>query len=224
MEYLTLSSAQEIDNYTEELKKSGRTTIALDFEGEFNLHVYGERLCLIQISDGNEAVIIDPMKADMGAVKRLFEDEKILKIMWDAQSDLSLVVNSYSMTINSVLDLRPSADLLELPKKDYASVTAAVLGVRKQEEKSRYQKYNWMRRPIDDDAVGYALNDVIHLHALKDAVLAKLFEKGLINEFLRQCMIIQNRNYVRTPGQRHKKMKGYRYLDKEEKGLLKETF
>lgn len=224
MEYKLLTTAAEIDCFTSVLKENKRTTIALDFEGEFNLHAYGERLCLIQIYDGSNAFIIDPMVADMDAVKRLFEDEKILKIMWDAQSDLSLIVNGYSMTIKSVFDLRPSANLLELPKKDYASVASEILGIEKKSGKSTFQKYNWMRRPIDKDAVEYALDDVLHLHNLRDAIIPKLLEKNLLNEYLRQVMIIQNRSYVRVPGQRHKKMKGYRYMESSEKELLKTIF
>lgn len=224
MEYIKLTTALEIDAYTDELKKSGRTIIALDFEGEFNLHVYGEKLCLIQIYDNKNAVIIDPLQADLGAVKRLLEDEKILKIMWDAQSDISLVVNGYSMMIKSVLDLRPSADLLELSKKDYSSVISELLGVDTKIDKSRFQKYNWLKRPIDDEAINYGINDVLHLHGLKDVVLKKLFDSGKLDEYIRLNMIIQNRNYVRLPGQRHKKLKGYRYLDTTEQILLKKLF
>jgi len=224
MEYKTLTNAREIDSFTEELKQKGRTTIALDFEGEFNLHVYGEKLCLIQIFDGEEAIIIDPLDADLSAVKRLFEDEKILKIMWDSSSDISLIVNGYSMTIKSVLDLRPAADLLEFPKKDYSSVIENVLGIESKTNKSQFQRYNWLRRPIVDEAIVYAIGDVLHLHALKDAILSRLIEAGHLEEYIRQNMIVQNRNYLRTPGQRHKKMKGYRYLDKTEKELLKKLF
>ena len=224
MEYLQLSNAKEIDEYTEELKKSGRTIIALDFEGEFNLHVYGEKLCLVQIYDTRDAVIIDPLAADIKAVGRLLEDEKILKIMWDAQSDMSLVVNGYSMTIKSVLDLRPAADLLELTKKDYSSVISELLGIENKIDKSRFQKYNWLNRPIEAESVEYAINDVLHLHALKDAVLSRLYESGKLDEFIRLNMIIQNRDYLRKPGQRHKKMKGYRYLDSSEQHLLKNLF
>ncbi len=224
MEYRKLINAQEIDGYAEDLRKRGASSIALDFEGEFNLHVYGEKLCLIQISDGREAVIIDPFKADMAAVKRLLENEKVLKIMWDASSDISLVVNGYSMTIKSILDLRPAADLLGFPKKDYSSVISRVLGIEATTAKSKFQRYNWIRRPIDDEAIRYALGDVLYLHKLKDAIFNRLIEEGHIEEFFRQNMIVQNRNYLRVPGQRHKKMKGYRYLNTEEKERLKKFF
>ena len=224
MNYVTLSSGDEIRAYANKIKENDRAVIALDFEGEFNLHVYGEKLCLIQIHDGEKPVIIDPLKADLGAVKSLLEDEKILKIMWDASSDISLIVNGYDMTIKSVLDLRPAADILELPKKDYASVLGNLLGVETRTNKSKFQRYNWLRRPIDDEAIGYALDDVLYLHQLRDEILKRIYEAGRMEEFIHQNIIVQNRDYRRKPGQRHKKMKGYRYLNRSEQERLKVLF
>ena len=117
MAYRIFKDAASLDSYHQSLHSSGTTIIALDFEGEFNLHAYGETLCLIQIFDGENEIIIDPFDVPRGAIKKILEDEKIMKIMWDASSDLSLVINGYDMTIKSILDLRPAADLLDLPKK-----------------------------------------------------------------------------------------------------------
>lgn len=224
MNYENLSSGDEIRAFANKIKQNGRAAIALDFEGEFNLHVYGEKLCLIQIHDGKFPVIIDPLEADLTAVKELLEDEKILKIMWDASSDISLIVNGYDMTIKSVLDLRPAADILDLPKRDYSSVLRDLLGIEPKSNKSKFQRYNWLRRPIDDEAIRYALDDVLYLHQLRDEILKRVYEGGRMEEFIHQNIIVQNRDYRRKPGQRHKKMKGYRYLNKQEQARLKTLF
>jgi ribonuclease D len=223
MDYRMIEEAGKLRSYVESLKSEERTTVALDIEGEFNLHAYGERLCLIQLYDGREAVIVDPLRMEREALKILFEEEKLLKVMWDASSDISLLVNGYDTVINSVLDLRPAADLLEMPKKDYSSVLSAVLGVETK-KKSKFQKYNWMRRPVDPEAIEYAVGDVLHLPPLKDALLERMWENGQLEEFFRRNLVVQNRDYRRTPGQRHKKLKGYRYLKKREKELLRRLF
>ena len=224
MEYREIKDRGTLKNYVETLKHEGRTTVALDIEGEYNLHAYGERLCLIQVYDGRDAVIIDPLELNNETLKLIFEEEKLLKIMWDASSDMSLLINGYETTINTVLDLRPAADLLDFPKRDYASVLSAVLEERETKNKAKFQKYNWLRRPIDPEAIEYALEDVLHLPELKDALLSMLYEEGFLDEFIRRNMLVQNRDYRRTPGQRHKKMKGYRYLKKREKELLRRLF
>ena len=59
-----------IDNGKDLLAKldqwNGLERIAVDFEGEFNLHIYGEHLCLIQVYDGKSYYIIDPRANAMG--------------------------------------------------------------------------------------------------------------------------------------------------------------
>ncbi|MFO7848936.1 MAG: 3'-5' exonuclease [Spirochaetia bacterium] len=223
MKYREINDKPALQQYIETLKKEERTSLALDLEGEFNLHVYGERLCLIQVYDGGDAVIIDPLKIETDALKLLLEDEKLLKVMWDASSDISLLVNGYDTTIKSVLDLRPAADLLDFPKKDYSSVLSAVLGIETRAKK-KFQRYNWLNRPIDEEALEYAIDDVLHLPALKKELLDRLYAAGAIEEFFHRNLIVQNHNYRRTPGQRHKKMKGYRYLKKREQEMLRRLF
>ncbi len=223
MAYQIIRNDKDLDSYHQSLHSRGCTIIGLDFEGEFNLHAYGETLCLVQIYDGEKEIIIDPFSVSPKAMKKLLEDEKIMKIMWDASSDLSLVINGYDMSIKSILDLRPAADILEFPKKDYSSVLNAVLNIETM-NKARFQRYNWMTRPVSDDAIRYALDDVVHLFKLKDALLKQINEKSALDEYLRQNFIAQNRNYLREPGKRHTKMKGFRFLRKDEQERLKRIF
>lgn len=223
MNYRETKNKTELQDYVDNLKAEGRTTLALDLEGEFNLHVYGERLCLVQVYDGREVVIIDPLKIETEALKILFEAEELLKVMWDASSDISLLVNGYDTTIRNVLDLRPAADLLELPKKDYASVLKNLLGIETKKKK-KFQQYNWLRRPIDPEALEYAIGDVLHIPDLQQELLSRLKAAEQLEEFHRRSMIVQNRDYKRTPGQRHTKMKGYKYLKRHEKELLRRIF
>ena len=223
MKYREINDRDTLQLYVDTLKKEERTSLAVDLEGEFNLHVYGERLCLIQVYDGREAIIIDPLKIEQEALPLLLEDEKLLKVMWDSSSDISLLVNGYDMTIKSVLDLRPAADLLEFDKKDYSSVLRKMLGVETRAKK-KFQRYNWLKRPIEEEALEYAIDDVLHIPALKKELLERLYAAGQLEEFYHRNLIVQNRNYKRTPGQRHKKMKGYRYLNKGEQELLRRLF
>ncbi len=223
MEYREINDDRAMRAYLAELKDEGTSSIALDLEGEFNLHVYGERLCLVQIYDGRQAVIIDPLSVKLELLKLLFEDDKILKVMWDASSDISLLVNGYDTTIRSVLDLRPAADILDFPKRDYSSVLSSVLGLQTKSKK-KFQRYNWLQRPVDPEALEYAIDDVLHLPPLRDEIFRQLAEAKALEEFFHRNLIVQNRDYLRQPGQRHKKMKGYRYLKSREKELLRRLF
>ncbi|MDP3298163.1 MAG: hypothetical protein Q8N09_11375, partial [Thermodesulfovibrionia bacterium] len=181
------------------------------------------KLCLTQIFDGVNNIIIDPFKIDNNTLKLLFENTNILKVMYDAGSDLSLLKNTADIEIKSILDLRPAAELLNYEKKDLHSVIAFELGIFL-EKKRKYQKYNWVRRPVSEHAIDYALNDVMHLLALKDIILAKLFAKKLLEPFLLKNLQIQNKNYTRDPEDKYRKINGYSRLQKDEKSVFRRVF
>jgi ribonuclease D len=170
--------------YLERLKERGVRSMALDIEGEFNLHVYGERFCLLQLFDGSEEAVVDPVAVSGDLLKRLLEDRDLLKITYDSASDRVLMAKTHGIIMNSILDLKPAVELLEFPKQDLKSVLETALGIQESGSKKRFQQYNWTRRPIDPGALDYALQDVRHLFALKDALLSRLSEKGRIDLYI----------------------------------------
>lgn len=178
-------------DYHKSLRDHKVGVIAMDFEGEFNLHVYGNHLCLIQINDGQRLVAADPLKIAPESLKAFFEDRNILKIMYDAASDGSLVFENYGIVLRAVLDLRPGPDLLGFEKKDLSTVLNVALGLEVVKKK-QFQMHNWMRRPIDPEAMDYALDDVAQLFRLKDWFYAKLLEAGLMDEFVRRNLALQH--------------------------------
>ena len=87
--------------------------------------------------------------------------------MYDSSWDLSLLRNNYEIEIKSILDLRPAVALLNYDKKDLHSIINLELGLSL-EKKDKYQRYNWTRRPIKQQALQYAINDVWERHIRKN--------------------------------------------------------
>ena len=223
MDYIRIDGKAELGSYLQDFAESRRYIMAVDIEAESNLHAYGEKLCLIQVFDGVNKVIIDPFEMDADAPRALFEDRNILKVMYDASSDLSLLKNTSGMEIKSILDLRPAVELLGYEKKDLHSVLDAELGISL-EKKSRFQKHNWTRRPISRQAIEYALNDVAHLLALKDAIWRKLYERQLLDAFLLKNLQVQNKDYTRNPEDRYRRTRGYHSLRGAERTAFRRAF
>ncbi|MBI4697447.1 MAG: hypothetical protein HY758_00615 [Nitrospirae bacterium] len=223
MNYINIKNRAELRSYMKKFEEKELHIIALDIEAESNLHAYGEKLCLIQVFDGVNGVIIDPLNIDNDTLKLLFENTNILKVIYDAGSDLSLLKNIADIEIKSILDLRPAADLLNYENKDLHSVIAFELGIFL-ENKRKYQQHNWMNRPVSEQAIDYALNDVVHLLALKDIILAKLFAKKLLEPFLLKNLQIQNKNYTRGPEDKYRKINGYSRLRDDEKIVFRRVF
>ncbi|MDO9288751.1 MAG: hypothetical protein Q7T83_08160 [Thermodesulfovibrionales bacterium] len=223
MNYINIENEAELRSYLKKFEDKELQVIALDIEAESNLHAYGEKLCLTQIFDGVNNIIIDPLKIDNATLKLLFENPNILKVMYDAGSDLSLLKNSANIEIKSILDLRPAAELLNYEKKDLHSVIAFELGIFLVKKK-KYQQYNWINRPVSEQAIHYALNDVMHLLALKDIILAKLCAKKLFEPFLLKNLQIQNKDYTRNPEDKYRKINGYNRLQNDKKAVFRRVF
>jgi ribonuclease D len=223
MNYIEIKSSSDLRLYLKKFDEKGEHTIALDIEAENNLHAYGEKLCLIQIFDGVDSIIIDPFNIDNESLKLLLENPKILKVMYDAGSDLSLLKNAHNMEIKSILDLRPATELLNYEKKDLHSVIAVELGITL-ENKRKYQQYNWGNRPVVEKAIEYAVNDVIHLLILKDIILAKLYVKKLFEPFFLKNLQIQNKDYTRDPEDKYRKISGYSRLQRDIKPVFRKVF
>jgi len=224
MQIRELTTNQEISEYLNELEKSGQNIIALDLEGEFNLHCYGEHLCLVQIFDGIQDVIIDPVAhPGLTMMNELFTKRNLLKIMYDASSDAALIQHLYGVRITSILDLRPAVTLLEYSGQSLSFVLEEEFSIVPVNKK-KFQQHNWMRRPIPADALEYALNDVRMLFELKDRLLGKLIEKNLLDQYILQNLYVQNGEIKSMQKDKYKKAKGFNRLNAEQKKLFSNVF
>ena len=190
--YTYIETDREMSSYRERLAQRHVNMIAVDIEAEFNLHVYGEHFCLLQIYDGHEPVVVDPQRVAITAIGELLENRDILKITYDSAGDRSLLFRNYGMRMRSLLDLRPAVELLPFEKQGLSAVLEAVLGLPPEAGKKRFQQHNWMRRPIDPAAIEYALGDVLHLFTLKDHLLAQLTERSLLERYILENMKVQD--------------------------------
>lgn len=225
MSILELKTDREIYAYLDALDKHGRKMIAVDVEAELNLHCYGEHLCLIQIFDLENELIIDPLQfRSSEGIKRFFENPDVIKIMYDSSSDAALLDTAYGIKLRSVLDLRPAVALLKYPKQSLAHVLSEELG-NAPLNKKKFQQYNWMRRPLDKAAIEYAMDDVRYLFRLKDALFDKLRINGLMETYIIQNRQLQEgKNSKKVKPAKYEKAKGYHGLDKTRQEMFKELF
>jgi ribonuclease D len=200
--YRYIETEADFRSYREHLADRKITTLALDLEAEFNLHVYGEHFCLLQLYDGHQAVLVDPQFVPIELLQAFLEDRDILKITYDSASDRSLLFRNHGIRMRSILDLRPAVELLQLEKQGLSSVLEIILGLEPEVGKKRYQQYNWMRRPIDPGAISYALGDVYHLFELKEQLMKRLNDRSLMDRFILANQKVQDQDpqVNRKPG------------------------
>lgn len=220
MDYVELRTKHAVFAYLHSLE---RNIISVDIEGEYNLHEYGEKVCLIQIYDGQQFVLIDPLAVEQDALKKLFENPRLLKVMYGAASDLSVLKNGHDIECKSVFDLQPAVKLLGQVNLNLHAALRLYLGVELTQKK-KFQRYNWTKRPIETEAIQYALDDVRYLLELKDVLLRQLAEHGLLEQFFLENMMLQHKDYMRIPGQRLRKSREFDALTPVEKTRFEGIF
>jgi len=215
IKYQYIKTDSEIRKFRNNLYSKGIKTLAMDFEGEFSLHHYGEALCLIQIFDGKDSFIIDPLNVSPSELKKLLETRDIVKIFYDAQSDKALVFKKYNIEILSILDLADMVWILEGQARGLDAMIQKYLQVTLSQKK-KFQKHNWTVRPVKDEALEYALQDVQFLFQLKDSLLKSITEKGLLESYIQRLVMKDNKVSINpVPGVKRKKE--YKRLSKDQK-------
>ncbi|MCK4957523.1 MAG: hypothetical protein KAS49_07785 [Candidatus Cloacimonetes bacterium] len=190
--YKYIETDAEFSNYLEELRAEDIKVIALDVEAEYNLHSYGEKLCLIQIYDGKIPVIIDALQVSANLMKELFETRTIMKIMFDSSSDQRLLFKQYQIRINAIIDLKPAVDILDYERKNLGALFTDKLNLEPIDKKA-FQMYNWQTRPIDAEAINYSIMDVLYLFQLKEIMFSDLENVKKMEEFRDKNFALQSK-------------------------------
>lgn len=229
-EYTYISTDRELTDYLRRLAERGARTVAIDLEGEFNLHVYGERFCLLQVYDGREEVVVDPLTVSIPLIKTFLENRELLKIFYDCTSDRALLYKAHRIELNAILDLRPAVELLGFDRQDLKSVLDSTIGLHEEGSKKRFQQYDWTRRPIDEAAIEYAVQDVRYLFALKDVLLDRLTRSGQLDAFILENLKRQDHlpEVDRKPGifrsTRHRRLNGAQKREFERMHVIRERY
>ena len=224
MNYWYIDSAENLSRHLNGLRNARIDTVALDLEGESNLHQYGEMLCLIQMYDGKDAAIIDPFKTSMKPIKKFLEDRSIMKIMYDAAGDRAFLFKNCGIDLKSILDLQPAVSLLNFEKRDLSSVLTTTLKMDARKSKKKFQRHNWTRRPISSAAIEYAIEDVIYLFELKDRLLSEIIKSGLLDQFILKNLQVQNKPHIYNSQPKLFQSRRYINLTDREKRVFERLF
>ncbi|MGX8681807.1 MAG: HRDC domain-containing protein [Spirochaetales bacterium] len=230
MDYTFLSKPQELSALLSQWSEQGISSVAMDFEEESNLHCYGEHVCTIQLYDKTRYYIVDAIelaksKEGLASMKALLEGP-VEKIMFACQSDAALARKALKIQLKNIFDVRVIAIALEFN----GNLTALIernLGIKAEDgaSKKKYQTANWMRRPIPQAQIEYALSDVKYLFDLKDSLLSEMASKlsrsqqGRVMHEMKACAV---QKHPDRPG--WEKICNFKLLSEKEKVYIKHFF
>jgi ribonuclease D len=203
--YELIQTDDDLTRLVSRLRDARVKRLAIDVEGENNLHRYGIHVALIQLFDGARGYIVDPLSLrNPGGLKALVQDVPWELVWFDAGNDLLSFQHALGIKPAPILDLAVAARLLGKPG-GLQALTGQGGSAR---SKDKFQRANWLRRPLSPGLLDYAISDVMHLFSLSDTLLRELQDKGLMEVFLVKNRETQNAerawdpyaNYTRIPG------------------------
>jgi ribonuclease D len=227
-DYRLIQTDRELGRLLERLRQDNPQAVAVDLESEHNLHSYGIHVALVQLFDGKQAHLVDTVAVrDRGLLRGLLEDSPWVKVMFDASGDLATLGTAMRMSIRPVFDVSVAARLLGKPgslskllEPDGIGGRSAGRRAGQTAGKSKFQKANWLKRPLPPEQLEYAAGDVLPLLGLADRLLAEMMERGLLYRFLSMNARVQEKTRARDPYQGYRRLPEFRRFSAEQRRAL----
>lgn len=188
-----IADSAQIEQIAADARAAGRLALDTEFMGEGR---YRTLLCLIQVSvpvqdsqpgSGERIDLIDPLgdELDMRPLAEVLADPEIQIVMHAGRQDVALLRRTLATEIANVFDTQLAAGFAGLAaQRSYESLLSQVLGVRLAKSASFTR---WDRRPLTDEQISYAREDVLHLLQLAAALQQRLSELGRLEWALQEC-------------------------------------
>ncbi len=213
-----IETPEALQALTEKLAESER--LAIDTESN-SLYAYRERLCLVQITIPEGDFIIDPLRVvDLRPLGPILADPKIEKVFHAANYDLIVLQRDYGFRCRNLFDTMWAARILGWKHTGLGYLLEDFFGIHPEK---KYQRYNWGRRPLNDEALTYARMDTHYLLTLRSIQAEALHRQGRWEEA--QEIFDYLCRYVPTPPPHNPdrtfwRIKGRQTLDETTQGVL----
>jgi len=212
-----------LGEFCERLKDSERLAIDTEFVGEDS---FVPKLELIQVATDTAAAVIDfPAVQAAGSLDAFWEvlcNPAIQKIVHAGRQDLDLCAVHAGQIPKPFFDTQIAAAMVGYGQQvAYAGLVLRVHGMRLDKA---HTFTNWSARPLSQEQLAYALEDVTFLLAIHDHLHARLSKFGRLDwaneEFSRLEEAVGDTR--REPQERYQRVRGWDQLKPKSAAVLRE--
>jgi len=169
-----ITSESQLNNYLQSIQNDSLLAIDTEFR---RIDSYFPELCLIQIAAGNYLECIDVLA--IKNLEPLFEKLYSRKIIWvihSARQDIEALYYLSKRIPHTIFDTQIAASLLNYPLQvSYQALTETLQNVYLEKKHTRF---DWKTRPLPEDVLQYALDDVKYLLPHYEILKAELIKSG----------------------------------------------
>ncbi len=196
--------------------------VAVDTEAD-SLHSYFEKVCLIQLSLGDEHYLVDPLcELDLSGFLEALAEKPL--ILHGGDYDLRILRTSVGFRPRGeVFDTMIAAQLLGIEEIGLAALIERFFDITIGKEG---QKSDWSRRPLSEKQLRYAINDTRFLAQLAERLGGELSERGRFDwhkESCRAMVASTGRDRLRDPEEAWR-IKGSGRLTRRQLAYLRELW
>ena len=191
-----IDTSRALLNFIEEIRDE--KILAVDLEAD-SFHCYTAKVCLIQIATPQQMALIDPLRLpDLLPIKELFENPGVRKIFHAADYDVRCLHRDFGIEISNIFDTMIGCKLLGEKHLGLADLLQEHFNV---ELDKRFQCANWSIRPLPEDMLFYAAEDIRYLHELAGIIEKRLEEKGRLAWALEEFSLLEMVRHNNTADQ-----------------------
>ena len=173
-----VDTSEILDVLDEELSRAN--IIGLDTEFDWRT-TYFPKLSLIQIVANSKLFLIDCLKIDPSKVlKKYLESKNCLKIFHSVRSDVTVLSKCLNIHSLNVFDIQVADQILSQSNiRSYGKIVKSFFGIEL--EKSETNS-NWLKRPLTQDQIKYAFDDIDFLLEIYGYQKKELTKKGILKQ------------------------------------------
>ena len=158
-------------------------TIYLDSESN-SMFAYRERICLLQFNLSGTIYLVDtlalPLEPNpLEALVLLFANPNTTTILHGGEYDVACLKRDYGIAPARVFDTQQAASMLGFERTGYGALADAICDVSLPKAA---RQYDWGTRPIDEEALRYAIDDVVYLPTIHTTLAQRVLEADLEEE------------------------------------------
>ena len=221
----TLATSAVIADAAEIARERGRLGIDTEFMSEGR---YRALLCLVQVvvddpgsSDGTRIYLIDALDGvDVAPLAALLGDPSIEVVLHAGRQDVAILRRVWDTELNSIFDTQVVAGFAGASAQaGYANLLGSILGLRVGKTAS-YTR--WDARPLTEEQLSYAAEDVAHLLALADELERRLSEVHRLEWAREECRRLESATDERDPDTVWERLPRVNQLDPRSRAVARE--
>lgn len=221
-----LAGSDEATRIAELASTSGRLGIDTEFMSEGR---YRALLCLVQVAvpdpdapDGVRIALFDPFEQiDFEPLAQVLADPAVEVILHAARQDVAILRRAWQTEVTNVFDTQVAAGFAGFgAQTGYGNLLGAALGQRVGKTAS-YTR--WDARPLTEEQLSYAREDVVYLLQLSDALHEQLEARGRLEWALEECRRMEGASDERDPETAFERLPRSGQLDPRSRAVAKEV-